>query len=400
MRSAYMLDFPVAEYEARVAKMANLLKEAGMDAVILTTETNLRYFCGFQSIVWSSGVSTPGLLVITADGGISLIGAQSGHGTLVACSCIDEADIYTFGNQGAVYAPSFAHATGKVLEEKKLTKGKVGMELGAGFRLHLSHPDYLTIMSYLQEADVQDASGLIWKLRAVKSEAELEYVRRACKINCDMYSVAFNSVFPGKTTEEDVFRTMAKVAYELGAMRMDSMGIRSGSDRYFHGNCMPTPRIIGTDANEMMLIDGGPVYKGYCSDILRQGVVGEPTQIQKEAYAYTVDLTEYAMSTVKAGVRIADTVKMLEAYAAKHEKFYSYYTYHGSMGHSIGLGIHEMPLLSSSSEWEYQENMIIAIEPTITIANEGRFGIEQNLRVTKDGVENLTPLSTELYQLR
>ena len=399
MREAYMLDFPVREYETRIQTLATLIREAGMDAAILTTKENLLYFCGFQSLVWHSVVATPGLLIITADGKISLLGSQSCYGTLVATSCIDEKDIYGCGNQKGSYALTFADALGKLLGEKNLLKSKIGMEIGEGFRIHMTYPNLEATKNHLKDAQIMDVAPLLWKMRAIKSEAEMVYMRRVCQINCAMYDIAFNSVILGKTTEEDVFRTMAKAAFEMGCMAYDTMGIRSGADRYGHGNSMPTPRIIGLDDNEMMLIDGGPGYKGYWSDIIRQAVVGKPTELQKEAYAYTVDLTEYALSIIKPGESIAEVVKKSEAYAAKHKKFYEYYSYPGGLGHSIGLEIHELPWVKDSSDWVFQKNMCIAIEPTITIDGSGRFGIEQNIVVTDDGIEILSKMSTELIQL-
>ena len=74
MREPEMLDFPLEEYKARLDGLTRRMKQQGMDPVFLTAAENLRYFTGLQSVVWSSPVSTPGVLLITADGFWQMVG--------------------------------------------------------------------------------------------------------------------------------------------------------------------------------------------------------------------------------------------------------------------------------------------------------------------------------------
>lgn len=393
-----MLEFPISEYENRIRKLAEKMKNVEMDAIILTTEENTRYFSGFQSIVWDSKVSTPAIVIITKEGDITLISSKGSLGTMTATSCLEEKDIQIFSRLDKKLPASLIDAMYKVLCNKNCQNGRIGMEIGEGFKLHFNHSHYLKTMDYLKKATILDASTILWEVRSIKSDLEIEIMKKTCDINIKMYEKAFNYIKPGETTEEEVYRVMGMEAFRLGAEGIIKMGIRCGADRYSQGNCPPSNRIIGKGKHEVMLIDGGPCYKGYYSDIIRQAVVGKATDRQKEVYNGSVEACNKALSMIKPGVVVNEICNVVNDFIDKNGLGQFNYA-RGWMGHSIGMDVHETPTIKLGSEWQLKPGMILAVEPSIFEPGVGMFGIEQNILVTESGYELLTPLTTELIEL-
>ena len=89
MQTSMMLEFPVDEYEARIAKLIAGMQKYGFDAVLLSSKENTRYFSGLQSIVWDSKIAVPGLLVVTANGDMTIVSSTSNQPTVKVTSCLE-----------------------------------------------------------------------------------------------------------------------------------------------------------------------------------------------------------------------------------------------------------------------------------------------------------------------
>lgn len=394
MKEPIMVDFPVQEYEERVKKILIEMDKNDLDALILTTKENTNYFCGFRMITWDSKISKPGALVITRKGDLTLVGANSGYATMNATSYVE--DIRGFDTRGRGGLPkSFPEAIFKVLEEKGYARGRIGMELGTGFRLHLTPEDYKNLMNLLSGATLVDAAPSIWELRAVKSPLEIERMRKVCDINIKAFEKALRSIHLGMT-ERELFRLIGAEMFKLGADDVFPLGIRAGKERYAQGNCPPGDRPIGK--GEIVLIDGGPGYRGYYSDIIREACIGEPTSRQKELFNFSVEACMTGIKKVKAGVTAREVTEAIDNFVDKSD-FVDTYVSRGGCGHSIGLDIHEVPMISVNNEQPLKAGMIIAIEPSFYEEGMGMFNIEENLLVTEEGYEILTPLDHDLWIL-
>ncbi|MFR1109696.1 MAG: aminopeptidase P family N-terminal domain-containing protein [Anaerotruncus colihominis] len=88
MQTSMMLEFPVDEYEARIAKLIAGMQKYGFDAVLLSSKENTRYFSGLQSIVWDSKIAVPGLLVVTANGDMTIVSSRN-QPTVKVTSCLE-----------------------------------------------------------------------------------------------------------------------------------------------------------------------------------------------------------------------------------------------------------------------------------------------------------------------
>lgn len=394
MREPFMLEFPLEEYQARLNKLVQKMEEYDMDAVILTTKEDTRYFTGFQIIVWESKISKPATAVITRDGQVTLVGGHSNRETTRVTSWVEDIRIWDrLGRDGAI--TNHPDAIFDVIAKKGYSKGRIGMEMGTGFRIHLNDMDYRKLMGNLQDATIVDAAPAIWEIRSIKSALEIERVRKVCQINIQAYKKAIESIQLGMT-ERELNRILSMAMYEYGADSVFPFGIRAGAERYSQGNCPPSDRPI--QRGEIILIDGGPSYQGYYSDIIREAIIGQPTDRQKELYDFAVAACLKGLDSIKPGVTCGEVCRIVDQFVDDNG-YGQYYDTRGWIGHSIGMEIHEMPNFELGSDLILQPGMVFAIEPAIYEPGVGMFNLEENILITDDGYELLTPLQRELWIL-
>jgi len=399
VRETYMMDFTREEYVARKEKLVRLMQESGLGGILLSTKENVRYFTGFQSIVWDSKISTPAFIVANSEGDWRMIGSQSSVGTMSITSWLPEEEtlFYQRGAAPGGKPSTLLDAICQTVERLGLAGRKVGMETGIGFRPHLTFPVLKGLLGFLEDkgCQVEDAAGLLWNIRSIKSPREIAYFREACRLNCLLYEKAFGSVVPGVTSERDLMRVMGMEAFRLGCDNILDMGIRSGLDRDPHTNCPSSDRVIGSrHEREVLMIDGGPSYKGYYSDIIRTAVIGQPSKKQLEYHQIAVDACYTGLAKLKPGEPLADAVKAVDDFLDQRGMTPINRTLHW-IGHGIGLDFHEYPCLELGTDAVAQPGMCFACEPCICDGN-GMFGIEQNVVITNDGYELLTPFRHDL----
>ena len=399
MQTSMMLEFPVDEYEARIAKLIAGMQKYGFDAVLLSSKENTRYFSGLQSIVWDSKIAVPGLLVVTANGDMTIVSSTSNQPTVKVTSCLEPDRLLAYTRTKEPGFPdTFPKAIAYALEKFKVSGGRIGMEIGTGFRVSMSYADQKALFSLIPDAEIADAAQLLWEIRRVKSPREIEVMREVCRINVASYKKGFESIVCGKTTEEELYRIMCAESFLQGAENILPLGIRCGRERYPQGNCPPSNRVIGKEPGEMMLVDGGPCYKGYYSDIIRQAVSGKPTDRQQMMYDIAVEGNNLGLSVIKAGIPASEVCRIVDGFFSS-KGMDPHNRCKGWMGHGVGLDVHELPTLSMDCDVILEPGMVMALEPELFDAEIGVFGIEQNFVVTETGCELLTPAPQELMRL-
>ncbi len=391
MKQSPLLPFPVSEYETRLQKVIAAMGKAGIDALVLTSDENTYYFSGFNSIVWDSKVSTPGTVVITGDGSIMLATSSGGRYTAGATSCVD--DIRYYGSDG--YA-TYVKAIVSLLEEKSLLKSaKIGFELGNGHKMHLNYTLTRELFNELSDDTIVDASAALWEVRCIKSPLEIEYLRKASSINVRAIQHGFDVLREGMT-EMDLYDNIMSEYFRLGAQRALPIGVRAGKDRYSQSNCPPGFRPIRK--GDIILVDGGPIYQGYYSDIIREAVIGSPTPHQLDVFNIAREACYAGIDAIRPGRPINEVCKVVDDYL-DNSKYAPLNVYHGWCGHGIGAGVHESPMLDAQTTTLLQPGMTFAIEPYIFEDGVGSLGIEENVLVTESGCEIMSKSNSELIIL-
>lgn len=385
-----MLLFPESEYEQRIGKITLEMDRAGIDALILTSDENTYYFTGFRSIVWDSKVSTPATAVITRDGDTALATSNGGRWTAGATSCVK--DIRYYGGDGY---RTYTDAIVSLLREKHLDKGRIGLELGCGHKMHLNYVMTRDLFAALKDAERVDASSILWHVRCIKSPAEIEKLRVSGEINVRAIEKGFSMVREGMT-EMDLYGIIMGEYLLKGAERALPLGLRAGAERYSQSNCPPSYRPIGK--GDIILVDGGPFYHGYCSDIIREAVIGAPTPHQQDVFNVARDACYAGLEAVKPGEPVRSVCDAVDKFF-DNSRYAVLTVYKHWSGHSIGVGVHEYPMLDTLTDAVLTPGMVFAIEPYIYEEGVGSLGIEQNFVVTETGYDIISKSDDTLIRV-
>lgn len=234
-------------------------------------------------------------------------------------------------------------------------------------------------------------SGLIWKMRRVKDEEELQLMRKAGTITGTGMQAAIETIRPGVTeievAAEIEYAMRKKGGWGTGFETIVASGTRSA---YPHGGC--ANRKIRKE--DLVVVDIGAIYEHYHSDMTRTIVAGNPTEKQTKIYNVVKAAQEKAHKAIKAGA----TGKNVDMAARKviDEAGYGKYFVHG-LGHGVGLEIHEPPSLAATSKDRLIPGNVVTNEPGIYISDFGGIRIEDTVLVHEGNGEKLTkgPYSLE-----
>ena len=162
-----MLSFPLEEYRKRLDKLIAIMHRDGVNAVIFTSDNNTFYFSSFQSIVWTSKVSTPGVVVVTDDGDMALCTTKGGVETAKMTSLVE--DIRYTGIGGY---ETLAKCIASVLQEKNLLGSRIGLELGYGHKLHFNYANQQAMFEELKNATIVDFSSSCGRCAALSRRSK------------------------------------------------------------------------------------------------------------------------------------------------------------------------------------------------------------------------------------
>lgn len=351
----------------KLERLREALEETGIDAILITNEFSRRYMTGFTGTAGVAIVSKKDAVFITD---------------------------FRYTEQAASQVKDFriVQHTATLMEE--VANQVMSMEIKSlGFEKdHVTYASY-ELYKHVLQADLVPVSGLVEKIRLKKTEEEITIIKAACRIADEAFEHIVTYIKPGMT-ELDVSNELEFFMRKLGASSSSfdtivASGVRSALP---HG--VATDKVI--EIGDFVTLDFGAVYNGYISDTTRTLAVGEPSEKLKEMYQVVLDAQLLALEKVKPGM----TGKEADAIARDYIASKGYGEAFGhSLGHGIGLEVHEGPGLSSRSEIVLEPGMIITIEPGIYLPNIGGVRIEDDALVTENGLEKLTHSTKKLLIL-
>lgn len=241
------------------------------------------------------------------------------------------------------------------------------------------------------ETDV--LSNSINKLRMIKDEEEMGCIRKAQEIAESAFDDILGFIKEG-VTEREIALELDRLMLEKGAegISFDTIALAGENTSMPHG--VPSDKKV--KKGEFVLMDFGAVYNGYHSDMTRTVCVGTPDEEMEKIYNIVLTAQEKAIAAAKAGI----SGKELDGIARRHICDAGYGEYFGhSLGHGVGLEIHEQPNAAPSYEKNLEKRTVITIEPGIYIA--GKFGvrIEDFVILTENGCINLTKSAKNIITL-
>jgi Xaa-Pro aminopeptidase len=380
--------FPREEYVARVARVQAEMARQGLDGLVLTAGPNLTYLSGYPSPVRAA--ARPFILVLPQAGDPILI-VHTGR-ELEAQGYSWIADIRTYSRLSHAPLEEMTQA----LQDTGLQAGRVGAELGAEMSLDIPVEDFLHLQRLMPGVEFVDAGNVLWPVRYRKSEAEIAYIRRACEITTNAYASMFAQAREG-LREVDMATAMAEATLAAGGSNPWSI-ITCGLGSYDLASKLPSSRRL--EAGDFFWMDAGCAVGGYCSDFGRAGVVGGPTQEQRDAQARIHEITMLGVEMIRPGITTGDIARCCNAALARID-FPITTSISGlasRIGHGLGLVTTELPHVAEDDETVLEAGMVLTLEPGVG-TTFGTFHVEENVVVTETGYEFLSHAPRELVTI-
>ncbi len=390
MLSHDFADFGRDEYERRLGLLRERMATDGLDAVLIATDTNHRYFTGHWTHRWMHKFTSL-FAVLPLKGEPVLVVPPLETGMCEWDSWID--DIRTYPASRALAGVA---CIASVLRGLGVEEGKIGAELGGILWMRMPFEDFGRLQDALPGAAFVDASSHLWAVRSRKSREEMVYVRRAVEITDEAYRALFSEVRPGMT-ERDIHRLMSVRQLELGAESPGSITVATHPGKDLR-TCDRSHRRHSDRAltkGDLIILDAGCVHRGYWSDYTRIFALGEPQSPCRDAYRAIHECMHEAIARIEPGVPVADLVRA----AAGRMRSLGYAEGADRMtgvGHASGLDIMEPPFLTLEDPGRLEEGMVFTVEPSM-YTDFGFFMLEEDVFVTEDGYEMLSePAPPEL----
>lgn len=348
---------------ARRQKLLEALQASGFSAMLVSAPENRYYLSGFSG---SSGHLwiEPGRQVLVTDGR---------YWAQVENQCPDwELFRFRAEEHSSLLAASAAWLEG--------LEGKVAVE-----SRNLTMADWQFLSDRLKSSRVQveGTDNLVESLRLCKDAEELERLRLCARVADQALRKALEILEPG-LSERDFCLELEYQMQKLGARKpaFDSIVASGPNGAFPHAGV--TDRKIGR--NELITLDFGAFLEHYNSDMTRTLWLGALDERQSFLYSSVREAQRRAVEAVKPGLSFRDLDAVARNYLSECGlgEYFSH-----SLGHGLGLAVHELPGLRSTSEGVLQEGMVVTIEPGVYIPGETGCRVEDSVVVTADGYEKL-----------
>lgn len=360
----------------KIEQLQHYLQQHELDAAFITTPDNVFYFSNFKS---NPHERLLGVLVFK-DAAPFLI-----------CPQMEVPDAKAAGWAYDVIGHLDTENAWDVLA-KKIAETKKSIASFAIEKSHLTVERLEAISSIYPKATFARLDDQINAMRVIKDEAELEKMREAAKLADYAIEVGCKEIAEGKTEMEILNAIESAIKAKGYSMSFETMVLVGEKSASPHG----TPGDRKIKRGDMILFDLGVIYEGYCSDITRTVAFGEVSEAQKDIYNTVRKANEDAIAAVKPGVRACDLDKISRDVIT--EAGYGEYFTH-RLGHGLGISVHEFPSINGANTFTLEEGMVFTIEPGVYKSDVTGVRIEDDVVVTKDGVEILTKFTKELVIL-
>jgi len=354
-------------YSKRQKDIRKVLDERGLDGMLITNLTNVRYISGFTGSAASCLITPEGQFFIT-DG-----------------RYIEQSKAQVKGFERFIDMNSHLSQ----IKDNNLNPN--------GFKLafegdHMSYALYENMISMFPNTKWENSSMILEDLAAVKDDHELECIRTAVEVTDKVYEEILPMLRPG-FTEKQVANTMVSKYREYAEGEAYSPIVATGPNGALP-HAIPTDREFKN--GDFIVIDAAAKYGGYHADMTRTPVVGEATEKHKEVYSIVKEAQQRGCDIAKAGVPCKEVDAATREYIG--EMGYGEYYTHGT-GHGLGLEIHTSPRFSPQSEQVLEVNNVMTIEPGIYLAGWGGVRIEDDVIIGEDDCEILYQTTKDLVIL-
>ena len=341
----------------RIKCLRNQLNSLNIEGMIVSNPINIKYL---------TNIDAEGELLITRRENIFLTDGR--YVEAVNSALTIDSEIIVWDKRGMIRED---------YENYFLFCEKVGFE-----ESYVTYEKYKQIMQLYKINELVETEGIIEKQRRIKDEEEITNIKKACEITDQCFTFLKNYIKIGMTEREIAYR-IEEFFIKNGAEGLAFNPIvASGTNSSMPHSIVSDKKI---EEGDILLIDLGCKYKGYCSDMTRTIFMGCILEEIKPVY----DLVLKTQKRVLEEMRSNYNIKTISRIVDDTFKLSNYFLIH-SLGHGVGLDIHEMPFINQRNERFLKENMIVTNEPGIYLPGKYGIRIEDTVLVNKTDCTPLT----------
>jgi len=348
----------VSSYARRRHELSKRLEQDELDLFIVSSRPNLRYLTGFSGE--GIGLVSPSEAVLITDRRYEVEAGEEARD----CQII-------FAEQG------YLQQLGSYLAE--LEQPRAGFE-----SQHLSYANYRKLVELADGAELVSVEGVVEGQRAIKDDTEIAAIRRAAQVISEAVPRVVAELIIG-ITERELSLRLREAILQAGGDDVSFEPVVAFGENSARAHAVPTDRKLSQ--GDIVLIDAGAQVDGYCSDMTRTVVFGDPTNKFIEVYQTVRRAQQAAMAAIVPGAVAAEV-------DAQAREVIDSSPYEGSFGHSLGHGVglevHEEPRLGKNSEDVLKVGQVVTDEPGIYLPGWGGVRLEELVLVTQQGAEPLT----------
>ncbi len=343
----------------RLARLRAVLSDRQLDAIWVGSAANRRYLSGFSG--------SAGWLYVSASAASLLTDGR-----------------YT--GQAGQQAPDFTVV--RVTRGSEVAAFNEAMRPGQRVALEATHITLDQWQRWFQPMEVEwvFTTGLVEELRAQKDASELAAIEAAAQLTDQTMAYAYTVARPGMS-EQELAWMLEVYLREHGAQGVAFEFIVASGPNSALPHARPTDRLL--HAGEPITIDmGARLPNGYHSDLTRTFCLGEPADERfRTVYATVLAAQHAGLAALRPGLagRAADEAARQVIENAGYGEYFSH-----SLGHGVGLEVHEMPALAPSSQDTLATNAVVTVEPGIYLPGWGGVRIEDLVVITPDGCRLLS----------
>jgi Xaa-Pro aminopeptidase len=352
----------------RIALLRREMRNRGVDAFIVSSVHNIRYLTGFSG--------SHGLCIVRSKNAVFLTDPR-----------------YKLQSKSEVRGCTRFITTTDLFEEAARRKVLSRCRRVAFESLHLTYAQYRQLRKLFSAVSFEPTSDVVENFTVVKNAEEVARITEAVEISDRVFADVVNKIRPGMK-ELDVAAEISYLHRRYGAEQDSFETIVASGPRGALPHARATSKRIRN--GEFVILDFGCTKQGYSSDLTRTIAVGSVPQRGRRIYNSVLNAQQAAIESVRAGMRTKD----LDAVARQRlaSDGYGKYFVH-SLGHGLGLQIHEKPRISRLSKEHLVEGSVVTIEPGVYIPEFGGVRIEDDVLVTETGCRVLSSAPKNLMIL-
>lgn len=345
-----------------------MIREEGYDALISSSPDNVAYTVGYTVPSQQLGIRKRRFAaVVSSDGPDVFLVVNVEFNQAKNTARIRDVRSYNEFTEDPM------EMLADTLKEAGLGQGRIGVELD-----YLPARSFATLKAALPQVRFEDAEKTFDRLRMIKTQKELDTLKRIGGIVDRAHAEAYSAASPG-WSELQLADAIRDSVISQGGEGITGLVVGSGF-RSTWANCPPSEKVI--EEGELVRVDVFAHINGYLSDIARTVAVGEPKEHHRDIWQRLVDAHTTILNMIKPG---ASTAAIWISFLDKFESLGLEPAIH-FVGHGLGLTLHEAPYIDRYTDNVLEEGMVLAIEP-VTHADGIGFHIEDEVIVTENGIE-------------